>query len=212
MTTASKAIIFVRIWIPPYQPSRSLDDIWTICICILWCIPVAVSTCLNTWFWIPEEFLKSCILLFWLTHMTHSSYISIPISMTHDWWPCFCSSPTSGVKGTMNRDYHREIWIHKHRRGSETFKFFTSERSDDIRSKFGLRSSGEGGRPAGGQVTQISRDPWIFETILGWRLEFSDRPYQRNELTQVRTFERGEGPSSRQEARKDGSKTSNLSL
>ena len=50
----------------------------------------------------------------------------------------------------------------------------------------------EAHRPVGGQLQffrhnweQISRDPWILETILGCRLEFSDSPYQRKELTQV---------------------------
>ena len=50
----------------------------------------------------------------------------------------------------------------------------------------------ETNRPVGGRLQffrrnweQISRDPWILETILGSRLEFSDRPHQRRELTQV---------------------------
>ena len=43
-------------------------------------------------------------------------------------------------------------------------------------------------RTVGGRLTQleqISRDPWMLETILGSRLEISDRPHQRKELTQV---------------------------
>ena len=101
---------------------------------------------------------------------------------------------TSMAKAT-NRDYHREIWNHEHKGGSETFKFFTSKRSEETGSRCGLTVlvvEKEADQPVGGWLQffrhnweQISRDPWILETILGCRLEFSDSPYYRNELTQV---------------------------
>ena len=57
------------------RTSWTSPHIWTICSRISWCIAVAISTCLTTWFWIPEDLLESCILLLWLTHMTLSFYI-----------------------------------------------------------------------------------------------------------------------------------------
>ena len=49
-----------------HPPSRGQADNWPICSHILWCIPVTVSTCLTTWFWITEEIVKSFNLV--LTH------------------------------------------------------------------------------------------------------------------------------------------------
>ena len=38
----------------PCQPSHGQEDFWAICICICWCFPVTLSTCLITRIWIQE--------------------------------------------------------------------------------------------------------------------------------------------------------------
>ena len=71
---------------------------------------------------------------------------------------------TSMAKAT-NRDYHREIWNHEHKGGSETFKFFTSKRSEETGSRCGLTVlvvEKEADQPVGGVTavlpTQLGAD------------------------------------------------------
>ena len=73
---------------------------------------------------------------------------------------------TSEARGTTNQDYHREIRIHKHRRGSETFNFFARERPEETGSEYGLKSSRRGGES---QATFVSPMSMVTKADGSWR-------------------------------------------
>ena len=72
---------------PPQHTDKTLvqDDLWATCICIHWCFPVALSTCLITRIWIPRGIFKIRVLFRILTH-TMTSECLIIHDATYKFW------------------------------------------------------------------------------------------------------------------------------